>query len=647
MCGFAGLITEAGSDSEDLRTRVHRMNAQLFHRGPDDEGSWIDANAGVALGFRRLSIQDLSPLGAQPMESHSGRFVVTFNGEIYNFVELAEELAKRGHSFLGRSDTEVALAAIEEWGFERALERFVGMFAMAVWDKAKRRMTLARDRLGIKPLYYSWQPGLLLFGSELKALRVDPGFDPALDQDALYHLLRYLYIPAPLSIFRHVKKIPPGHLLSIDGTEQAPHAPKCYWDLREIARNASETPLTCTYEEMVSALEEQLTEAVKIRLRADVPLGVLLSGGVDSTTVAALAQSQLGRPLKTFSIGFDNPEHDESPHAKAVSAAIGTEHEELFLTGQEVLAAVPECSRVYDEPLADPSQLPTYLVSRLAREQVTVALSGDGGDELFGGYNRYIRGPDLISALSRIPRVFRKPLSGLITRLRPDRWEPLLKRAGIGEKERLLGEKIYKTAAVMGDGSPHEMYLTLLGVGIKSPTSVLSGSPDLSDILESEDPTYLLDSRARMMLIDQLHYLPGDLLAKVDRASMANSLEVRVPILDHRVVEFSWRVPVEAKISGKEGKRILRDLLHRLVPRELVDRPKVGFTPPTADWLRGPLKEWAADLLAQDRITRQGVLDPQGVTKCWGTFLKGRDDLTLGVWALVQFQAWAEHYLGN
>jgi asparagine synthase (glutamine-hydrolysing) len=647
MCGFAGLITEPGSDGEDLQTRVHRMNAQLLHRGPDDEGTWIDAAAGVALGFRRLSIQDLSPLGAQPMESHSGRFVITFNGEIYNFVELAEELAKRGHSFLGRSDTEVALAAIEEWGIERAVERFVGMFAMAVWDKAKRRITLVRDRLGIKPLYYFWRPGLLLFGSELKALRVDPNFDPTLDQDALCHLLKYLYIPSPMSIFQHVKKLPPGHLLSIDGAEQAPQSPECYWDLRQIARNGMENPLTCTYEEMVSALEEQLTEAIRIRLRADVPLGVLLSGGVDSTTVAALAQTQLGRPLKTFSIGFDNPEHDESPHAKAVSAVIGTEHEQLFLTGQEVLAAVPECSRVYDEPLADPSQLPTFLVSRLAREQVIVALSGDGGDELFGGYNRYIRGPGLISTVSKIPPVFRKPLGGLVTRLRPDRWESLLKRVGIGGKERLLGEKIFKTAAVMRGGSPQEMYLTLLGVGIRSPASVLCGSADLSDILEREDPTYLSDSRARMMLIDQLHYLPGDLLAKVDRASMANSLEVRVPILDHRVVEFSWRVPTEAKINGKTGKRILRDLLYRLVPRELVDRPKVGFTPPTADWLRGPLKEWAADLLAPDRITRQGVFNPQAVTKCWETFLQARDDLTLGVWALVQFQAWAEHYLEN
>jgi len=481
----------------------------------------------------------------------------------------------------------------------------------------------------------------------MKALRVDQAFDPTLDRDALLHFLKYLYIPAPLSIFRHVKKLPPGHILTINRTDQEPPDPKCFWSLREIAQEGIENPLTGAYPELVSALEEQLTESIRIRLRSDVPLGVLLSGGVDSSIVAALAQGQLGKPVKTFSIGFDNPEHDESKYAKAVSAAIGTEHEELFLTGPEVLAAIPKCSRVFDEPFADPSQLPTFLVSQLARREVTVALSGDGGDELFGGYNRYIQGPKFISRISRIPPSVRRVLSGLVTRLRPGQWETLMGWARMGGDERLLGEKMFKTAAIMNVRSPWEMYLALLGVGFRSPSNVLSESTKFDDILEREHPTYLPDGPDRMMLIDQLFYLPDDLLAKVDRASMATSLEVRVPILDHRVVEFAWRLPVEAKIAGRTGKRILKDVLFRSVPRELVERPKVGFTPPTADWLRGPLKGWASDLLAPDRITQQGIFDSQAVSKCWASFLRERDDLALGVWALVQFQAWAEHYLGS
>lgn len=645
MCGFVGILTTPQSDSEELRTRIKRMNSRLHHRGPDDEGLWVDGPAGVALGFRRLSIQDLSPLGNQPMESRSGRFIVSFNGEIYNFIELANQLRRKGHSFRGSSDTEVILAGIEEWGLERALDHFVGMFALAVWDRAQRRMSLVRDRLGIKPLYYSWRPGLILFGSEIKALRADPEFDPTLNPEALSHFLKYLHIPAPLSIFQAVKKLPPGHILTVDRTDQEPPGPRSFWNLREIAQNGVSNPLPDAYPKLVSALEEQLSEAIRIRLRSDVPLGVLLSGGIDSSTVAALAQSHLGDPIKTFSIGFDSAEHDESRHAKAVAEAIGTEHEELFVNGSEVLAAIPKCAEIFDEPFADPSQIPTFLVSQLAKRKVTVALSGDGGDELFGGYNRYIRGPWLISRTSRIPLKVRKALRGLLSSMPPRQWSALLRRSGLGGDGRLLGEKVHKVAEVLRANSPWGMYLSLLGVGLPSPASVLKDPGEFDDIYERDGSDPLPPGSDQMMLCDQLVYLPDDLLAKVDRASMATSLEVRVPILDHRVVEFAWSLPAKAKINGGIGKRILRDVLYRSVPRELVERPKVGFTPPTAEWLRGPLKGWASDLLDQERIARQGIFDPRAVNLHWETFLNDRDDLSLGTWALVQFQAWADLYL--
>lgn len=645
MCGLAGVMDPRGLDPSAGRERLRRMTDAIRHRGPDDSGYFVDPVAGVGLGFRRLSILELSPLGGQPMTSRSGRYRVAFNGEVYNYVELRAQLEARGARFRGGSDTEVLVAAFDEWGIGSAIERFVGMFAMAVWDSRERSLTLVRDRLGIKPLYYTASSGVLLFASELKAIRWDPAFDATVDPIALHAFLRYLFIPAPRTAFEHVKKLPPGHTLTVSDPSSLPD-PTPYWSIREVADRGISDPLSLSDADAIALVEDTLSSAVDVRLRSDVPLGVLLSGGVDSSVVAALAQRRLDRPVRTFSIGFDVREHDESRHARAVAEAIGSDHTELVVGGRDVLAKLPTIATIFDEPLADPSQLPTLLVCELARRDVTVGLAGDGGDEVFGGYNRYTAGCRWIERFDAMPTWVRRPAARGIGAVSTTRMADRLGR--VLPIPRLAGEKLAKMGRMMGESSAADMYRQLLGVGHGSPAHLLANGLARTTVMDPVGSVFdALPSAGlleRMMLVDQESYLPDDLLAKVDRTSMSVSLEIRVPILDHRLVELSWRLPERHKIRAGRGKWILRQVLYRHVPRELVDRPKVGFTPPVADWMINDLSDWAGDVLGSRALRESGLWDNDAVQAMWNDFSNGRRQLALAVWAVLQWQVWSDEY---
>jgi asparagine synthase (glutamine-hydrolysing) len=641
MCGFAGLLTRAGSTRDELAEHADRMIAPIVHRGPDDDGIWADERAGVAFGFRRLAIIDLSPHGRQPMASPSGRFVAVFNGEVYNFVDLRQALEHRGYRFRGHSDTEVILAAFECWGIAGAVQRFVGMFAMAVWDSNRKELSLLRDRLGKKPLYIYSEPGLITFGSELKALVAGPSFDRSIDREALASFFRYLYVPAPRTIFQRAVKLRPAHILTIsDATLPLPDA-QPYWSLRDIALRGLTDPLT-SETEAIDRLDALLVDAVSCRMRADVPLGALLSGGIDSSTVVALMCEASSRPVKTYAIGFDDRQYDEARHAARVAQHLGTEHTELAVTGEDVRALLPRLPDIFDEPFADPSQLPTFLVSELARRHVTVALSGDGGDELFGGYNRYVYGARVLPRLNRLPGGLRQRVAAAISSVPAAAWDQLSSVTALvpGVLEQRLGERIHKLGEMMGAASAAEMYRSLLSAW-QRPQSIVKDVRDSDDqnahILDLTHPPDLLD---RMMLADQMTYLPDDLLAKLDRASMAVSLEVRAPLVDHRVVELSWRLPHSLKLKGTMSKWILRQVLYRRVPRPLVERPKMGFSVPIDRWLSGPLRQWADALLTSDELGKGGLLDPQPIVGAWRDLLEQRRQTGTALWAVIMFQAW-------
>ena len=646
MCGLAGLLANRGATGRELAEQAGRMIAPIAHRGPDDRGTWVDERAGVAFGFRRLAILDLSPSGRQPMPSPSGRYVLVFNGEVYNFDDLRRELEGDGFRFRGRSDTEVILAAFERWGVGAAMRRFVGMYAIAVWDRDLRELSLARDRLGKKPLYVYREPGLVTFGSELKALLAGPSFDRSIDPEAVAAYLRYLYVPAPRSIFAHVVKVPAAHVLTISDPALPLPAPRPYWSLREAALDGLAHPFAGTEGEAIDELEGLLRDAVRRRLHADVPLGALLSGGIDSSTVVALMQEASPRPVRTYTIGFAEEEFDEAAHAAGVARHLGTDHTELRLTGEDARGLVPRLPEVFDEPLADPSQIPTLLVSQLARRHVTVALCGDGGDEVFGGYNRYVYGTRMLPGVDRLPRSWRRPLGAAIRRVPAATWDRLARLGGAaasGAAPR-VGERLHKVSDLMSAGSVGEMYRSLLSAW-QRPEEVLAGHGNGEDpnrrILDEDPPPALLD---RMMLADQSVYLPDDLLAKVDRASMAVGLEVRAPFLDHRVVELSWRLPRSLKLRGLVGKWILRQVLYRRVPRELVERPKMGFSVPIDRWLRGPLREWAGDLLSGDRGTGGPLLDRAAVARAWRELQQDGRPAGAALWAVVLFEAWRERW---
>lgn len=647
MCGLTGILTTSSADRDEIVGQCAHMRDALVHRGPDDSGVWADPANGIALGFRRLSIVDLSSEGHQPMASASGRYVLVFNGEVYNAPELAAELVTQGASFRGHSDTEVILAAFERWGIKAAVNRFVGMFAIAVWDRTTHTLSLIRDRLGIKPLFVYWEPGLLLFGSELKALIRHPRFSPQINRSALAAYLRYLYVPAPFSILRGVSKLLPGSILQLRDAATAPAAPERYWSVATVALNGTPERRSADDQELLDELHTLLTDAVALRMRADVPVGAFLSGGIDSSLVVALMQACTTQPVRTFTIGFDSPEWDESTHAAGIAQHLGTTHSSVQLTGADALRMIPALPELFDEPLADPSQIPTFLVSQIARRDVTVALSGDGGDELFAGYNRYADGRAVIRRAARIPGPVRRSFARALQARSPEAWDTTARQLHQwipATRVRLPGDKAHKLAELLRSDDEAGMYRALLSQWQRPERILQSGREpaDLVDHVMRETGLGLLD---RMMLCDQLGYLPDDLLAKVDRASMAVSLEVRVPLLDHRVVEFSWRVPENARIRGRETKWLLRQLLERYVPRPLFDRPKMGFSVPVERWLRGPLRDWADDLLAVERLERDGIFEVRALSAAWSAVRAGRSRGAMAIWSVLMFQAWHQHWL--
>lgn len=650
MCGVAGFLDMCSRVGQaEAEANAAAMAEPIRPRGPDDEGCWADASAGIALSFRRLAIVDLTESGHQPMHSATGRFVIVYNGEVYNFERIRKQLANEGHApaFRGHSDTEVILAAVEAWGLEKSLERFIGMFAIALWDRHERRLHLVRDRLGVKPLYYGWFGDTLLFGSELKALRAFPGFRPDIDRDMLTLLLRYNNIPAPHTIYRSVYKLPPGHVLTVSADHRGAQ-PTPFWSARAIAENGIADPFRGSAEEATGELDALLRDAVALRMIADVPLGVFLSGGVDSSTVVALMQAQSSRPVKTFSIGFHESGYNEARDAKAVAAHLGTEHTELYVTSAEALAVIPQLPNIYDEPFADSSQIPTYLLSMLTRRHVTVSLSGDGGDEVFGGYNRYSWGPSIWKKVGWMPRWMRGIGARAITALPPGAWDGLLRRMGSvlprRFQQRNPGDKVAKLADVLAVNDPDSMYRTLVA-DCKDPTSVVRGGTEPTTVvLDRRTWTEQFDITRRMMLLDLVTYLPDDILAKVDRASMAVSLEVRVPLLDHRVVEFAWRLPLDMKIREGQSKWLLRQVLYRYVPRQLIERPKTGFAIPLDQWLRGPLRDWAESLLDEQRLAREGFFHPDPIRSKWQDHLSGRRSWHRYLWNVLMFQAWRERW---
>jgi len=655
MCGIAGFLTQR--DAGRSPAIAGRMADAIVHRGPDDSGVWTDEAAGVALAHRRLAILDLSPQGRQPMRSHCGRYVIAFNGEVYNFAAIREALEQAGLApvWHGHSDTEVMLAAIAAWGLEAALKKFVGMFAFALWDRETRTLSLARDRLGEKPLYYGWQGETFLFGSELKALRAHPAFRAEIDRDALALFLRHNAIPAPYSIYQGILKLPPGTFLQLRMEDAlalglSPRGRrgeiKPYWSARSVAEAGQRNLFRGNDAEAATELERLLGQAVGGQMVADVPLGAFLSGGIDSTTIVALMQAQSRRPVKTFTIGFNETGYNEAEHAHAVARHLGTEHTELYVAPRDAMDVIPNLSSTYDEPFADSSQIPTCLVSHLARQHVTVSLSGDGGDELFGGYNRYFWARNIWRKLGWAPRSLRAALAGLLTTLPPSTWNTAFHKLERWLPARLRyanpGDKLHKAAEILAVRSPEEIYLGLVSHW-KHPARLVPGSVEpLTLLTDPGQQADLPDFEHRMMLLDTVTYLPDDILAKVDRAAMAVSLETRVPLLDHRVVEFAWTLPLDMKIRHGQGKWLLRQVLYRHVPQSLMERPKMGFGVPIDVWLRGPLKAWAAALIEPGRLAREGYFDPAPIQRKWAEHQSGSRNWSYYLWDVLMFQAWHE-----
>jgi len=647
MCGIAGFL----QPHPDPRAAVSAMADALYHRGPDAGAVWCDEQAGVALGHRRLSILDLSLAGSQPMHSASGRYVVSYNGEIYNFRTLQQQLAASGYPFRGHSDTEVLLAAIDLWGIDEALQRINGMFAFALWDRSERSLLLARDRVGKKPLYYGWSSNAFLFGSELKALRAHPDFDRTISRDALGQYMRFGWVPEPWSIFASVRKLAPGSLIRVTPGSPAWSAqPECYWSARRVCEQAFRNPFPGSYPQAVDRLDALLGEAVAERMVADVDLGALLSGGVDSTTVVALMQRLSDRPVKTFCIGFSERKFNEAEYAAAVAAHLGTDHHELYVTPGQCLDVVDQLPGVFDEPFADISQVPTLLVAQMARKGVTVVLSGDGGDELFGGYNHYFEALAQWQRMQRTPAPLRHTLRSLASGIAATNWRLVsgtLARAGRLPAWARFGAKLEKATRGWAAGTPQQLMLERFarcarpGDLVAGCHDVQSGMTDTGNWLGVDQPLL------QMRHLDFIGYLPGDILVKVDRASMSVGLEARSPILDTRVVEFAWSLPESYLLDAAGGKRILRAVMARYVPRELTDRPKRGFGAPVEDWLRGPLRDWAEDLLDPARLREQGLFRPSEVSSVWSQHLAGWRNHANLLWALLMFQAWHRRHAAS
>ena len=645
MCGITGVWDRRGRRSPDelTATAISMANA-IAHRGPDACTAWLDREAALALGHRRLSIIDLSPAGAQPMISSSNRFVISYNGEVYNADELRRELAASGLNFRGHSDTEVILEAAAAWGVEPTVTRLIGMFAMALWDRCERTLFLVRDRLGIKPIYWAEFDGCFIFGSELKALRAEDSWSANLDIASLASYMRLGYVPTPRTIYTGVHKLEPGTILKLRGGQRPSFI--SYWSLEEIARRGQAARFSGTEEHAAEALDQLLRDAVKRRMIADVPLGAFLSGGIDSSTVVSMMQAQSPRPVRTFSIGFREARYNEGQHAAAVAKHLGTDHTELYASPSHALDVIPQLADMYDEPFADSSQIPTYLVSKLTRQHVTVALSGDGGDELFPGYTRYFRPSRLWQAIDATPQPLRTIAAYGVRALSPAAWSALGGLIPARQRPEQFGDKMHKLANVLaGEPEASAFYRQVVSLWV-DPGRVLTHGEEVSGPLEDPNIRNIVpDFVERMQYLDTITYLPDDILTKVDRASMAVSLEARVPLLDHRVVEFSWSLPPSMKAGNGSGKRLLRQVLNRYVPQHLIDRPKKGFTMPVQDWLRNELRDWAEGLLSERRLSAEGIFDPSIIRRRWREHIAGTHDWHSLLWAVLTFQAWKERWL--
>jgi asparagine synthase (glutamine-hydrolysing) len=668
MCGFAGFIDPNGriAGARDEAEGVLRAMARsLVHRGPDDDGIAFDAQHGVGLAFRRLAILDLSPAGHQPMESARGRYAIAFNGEVYNHAALRHELRARGHAFRGHSDTEAMLASFEEWGVEAAIARFEGMFAFAVLDRVERVVWLVRDRFGVKPLYYGLThatrvPGgafslpegaALVFASELKAMRAIPAWSGSVDRGALTLFVRHGYVPGPLSIHPEARKLRSGHLLRVD-LANARAEERCWWHSRDLVRRGAAHRFTGSDAEAIDAVDAALLESVRLRMVADVPLGAFLSGGIDSSAVVAAMQAQSSSPIKTFTIGFGPKDLDEAPYARAIARHLGTDHTEVYVSGEDALATVPRLAEIWDEPFGDSSQIPTLLVSEIARRSVTVSLSGDGGDELFGGYYRYAWAQAIARRSRRLPRPARAMLSAML------RATPRGLANGTGRALSAIlpsrlsvdraGDRAHRLAELLGHSDAWSIYLDLVANCPQADALVLGASRPVTALTDPAELVPELDIETRMMQADIASYLVDDILVKVDRASMAVSLEAREPLLDSRLAELAFQLPLSMKIRDGERKWALRRVLERRVPRALFERPKMGFGVPLAEWLRGPLRPWAESLLAPDRLAREGYFDPTAVAALWSRTLDpAKRSNGYEAWNVLMFQSWLDRWGGG
>lgn len=635
MCGIAGILDHIQKfDAQTLALRTEAMGNSLQHRGPDDDGTWLDPEVGLGLAHRRLAVIDPTPEGRQPTVSQCQRYVLVFNGEIYNFRDLAKQLAADSHPVDTSSDTVVLREAIACWGIEKTARALVGMFAFAVFDRKTRTLSLVRDRLGIKPLYWAQQNGAFVFGSEIKSLLASDRITATRDPDALAAYLKFAYIPAPATIYRNVQKLQPGNILTLRA-DQEPQL-ESYWDIANVARTGQENPASLADPEVTNELERLIEQAVTDRMISDVPLGAWLSGGLDSSLVVSLMQANSTNKVRTFSIGFSAFGYDEAAEARRIAAHLGTEHEEFQVSPRDAMDVISAIPAHYDEPFADSSQIPTYILSRLTRGHVTVALSGDGGDEVFGGYNRYLALPGLARRFANWPNRLRRAVSAMMCAPAPRHWDGLARAIPMRTPPQ-FGDKIWKAASAIAAENEEAAYLSTVSQW-PQPQGIVSGTQNSTATFQFDES--LSDPIARLQLADTQTYLADDILTKVDRASMAHALEIRVPLLDHRLAEFAWRVPRTELIAAGRTKLPLRRMLAKHVPVSLFERPKSGFAIPISDWLRGPLRDWAEDLLSEDALMESGLLKPEPIRAAWQSHLSGRQNYQNPIWTVLMYQLW-------